>query len=102
REEAAEIRRLRLEGAVAGGQRDPRLLAARPEMRRRPQPRGVVERSGPHRAHRRAGPWVAADPRAAVGADPAAAYPPAVGGPRDQPRLAGGEAKRRLGDDKPH
>ena len=55
-------------GLVAFGERDPRLLAARPNVPGRPEPRCIVERTRPDTDHpiaRRAG-----DPRAAFRANP--------------------------------
>lgn len=41
---------LRIENLIVLGQRDPGLFAAGPEMHGRSQPRGIVQRAGPHAA----------------------------------------------------
>jgi pimeloyl-ACP methyl ester carboxylesterase len=98
-EEPAEIGRLGREAVVALGQGDPRLLASGPQMHRRPDPGGVVERAGTRRAHRRALHRVAANPRAAFRADPAVPDGTAVGDARDQPRLDPGQPERLVRND---
>src|SRR5215472_12316975 len=57
-------------------------------MRRRPQPRGVVQGAAPHVAYRRAGPRRGADPHAALRADPAGRHAAAAGRALDSLRFA--------------
>src|SRR5215469_8776530 len=85
---------LRLEGLVTFGEGDPGLLAANPDMPGQPQPRCVVERSGPdaHDAVARQ----AIDPACAIGAYEPGVEPPAIGHALERSRLARGQTKGRL------
>src|SRR5258707_12296779 len=67
---AASSGRLCLVNLIAFGQRDPKLFAAGPEMRRRAQPGGVVQRAGPHAAQALIRSRPAANPTTALRADP--------------------------------
>src|SRR2546421_5641805 len=70
---------LRLELPILPRYREPGLLAAGPDVRGRPQPRGVVQGAASHVAHRRAGPRRGADPHAALRADPAGRHSATAG-----------------------
>ena len=83
-----------LEDLVAFRERAPRLLAARPNVPGRPEPRCIVERTRPdsdHPIQRRAG-----DPRAAFRANPSDARSAAIGEALKGTRFKPTEFKRRL------
>src|SRR5258706_3865707 len=85
--------RLRLVNLIAFGQRDPKLFAAGPEMRRRAQPGGVVQRAGPHAAQALIRSRRAANPTTALRADPAGLDAAAVRDCMHKPRLDSRQVK---------
>src|SRR5205823_4161083 len=86
------LSRLCLENLIALREHRPWLLAARPEMRGRSQPGGVIERARPHppdRLSRRgSGLRTADNPAAAFRAKPSRDDAAAIGGALDRPRFA--------------
>src|SRR6187401_1603151 len=84
---SAQLRRRGWIDRRAFGKHDPRLCAAGPEMRGRPEPRRVVERAAAqHALAARIGPGIAANPHPTFRADPTRADGTAAEYPLHQPR----------------
>ena len=77
-DQSRKVRRLLLVGDTAGRHLEPRLLAPRPDVPGKPDPRRIVQRPRPHDCHGRAVLWQMHQTRPAIGTkhtlDPASAF----------------------------